>query len=82
MPWVRVVRAGEGDSVLDDFYASLNVPPGMSPGSPYDEISLNPTALRAFHEFQRALRYGSSKLTRLQREAIATYASALNRCLL
>ncbi len=82
MPWVRVVRAGEGDRVLDEFYASMSVPPGMTPGSPYDEISLNPMALRAFHELQRALRFGSSMLTRLQREEIATYASALNRCLL
>jgi alkylhydroperoxidase family enzyme len=82
MAWVRVVRAGEGDRVLEDFYASMNVPTGMSPGSPYDEMSLNPPALVAFQEFQRCLRHGPSDLTRLQREMIATYISAVNRCLL
>ena len=82
MSWVRVVKAGQGDRVLESFYESMNVPPGMSPGSPYDEMSLNPAALVAFQEFQRSLRYGVSHLTRLQREMIATYVSALNRCLL
>ncbi len=82
MAWVKVVREGEGDRVLDDFYGRLHVPPGLSPGSPYDEMSLNPEAMVAFHELQRTLRYGPSDLTRLDREMIATYVSAVSRCLL
>ncbi len=82
MAWVRIARSGDGDGALDEFYESMGVPRGTSPGSPYDEMSLNPQALIAFHELQRTLRYGSSDLTRLQREMIATYVSALNRCLL
>ena len=80
MAWVRIARSGESDGVLDQFYDSMGVPAGTSPGSPYDEMSLNPHALIAFHELQRTLRYGSSDLTRLHREMIATYVSALNRC--
>ncbi len=82
MAWVRVAKAGDSGGVLDEFYESMGVPPGTSPGSPYDEMSLNPQALIAFHELQRTLRYGASDLTRLQREMIATYVSALSRCLL
>jgi uncharacterized peroxidase-related enzyme len=77
MAWVKIVRAGEGDRVLDDLYERLHVPPGLSPGSPYDEMSLNPEAMAAFHELQRTLRYGPSDLTRLDREMIATYVSAV-----
>ena len=82
MAWVRIARSGDGDGALEEFYDSMGVPFGTSPGSPYDEMSLNPHALIAFHELQRTLRYGASDLTRLQREMIATYVSALNRCLL
>ncbi len=82
MAWIRVVKAGEGDRVLEEFYASMNLPAGMTPGSPYDEMTLNPPALVAFQEFQRTLRHGPSELTRLQREMIATLVSADNHCLL
>ena len=43
-------------------------------------ISINPDAMAAVMQSNRAITFGSSNLTRVQEEAIATTVSVVNRC--
>ena len=43
-------------------------------------MSVNPTAMRAVMELNRAVTFGGSRLTRVQEELIATTVSTINRC--
>lgn len=43
-------------------------------------MSVNPLALRASMQFYRAIMFGSSPLTRMQRELLATVVSAELNC--
>ncbi|MEE8443315.1 MAG: hypothetical protein V3S37_06145 [Dehalococcoidia bacterium] len=43
-------------------------------------MSINPKAMEAVQELNRAITFGGSVLTRVQEESIATVVSVANRC--
>jgi alkylhydroperoxidase family enzyme len=43
-------------------------------------MSINPKAMKAVMDLNRAVTFGGSHLTRVQEELIATTVSTLNRC--
>ncbi|MCH8062413.1 MAG: hypothetical protein IH861_07915 [Chloroflexi bacterium] len=43
-------------------------------------MSINPEAMAAVLQSNRAITFGSSHLTRVQEEAVATTVSVVNRC--
>ena len=43
-------------------------------------LSINPAAMEAVTNWGQALTFGSSALTRIQEEAIATVVSVVNKC--
>ena len=43
-------------------------------------MSINPGAMKAVQEFNGRITFGSSALTRVQEEAIATTVSVVNQC--
>ena len=52
----------------------LNIPPIIQC------MSINPGAMKAVQELNQAAHFGSSALTRVQEEAIATTVSVINKC--
>ncbi len=80
MPWVRVIPAEEAENDLKRAYEHVGVAQG-SIGQPFDGLTSNGPVLLKLMEFTHAARFGPSALTRLQREMVATYVSALNHCL-
>jgi len=74
--WIETVPEAEAEGELANLYRRF--------GSPVANIlrasSLNPPVLRAHYELYRAIMYGSSPLTRVQREMIAVVVSVLNQC--
>ena len=43
-------------------------------------MSINPAAMQAVQQLNSAITFGSSALTRVQEEAIATTVSVVNKC--
>ena len=43
-------------------------------------MSINPAAMQAVERMNSAITFGSSALTRVQEEAIATVVSVVNKC--
>ena len=43
-------------------------------------MSINPAAMQAVQQMNAAITFGSSALTRVQEEAIATTVSVVNKC--
>lgn len=80
MPWVRVIPAEDAEEDLKQAYERVGIANG-SIGQPFDGLTANGPALLKLMEFSYAVRFGSSAITRLQREMVATYVSALNHCL-
>jgi alkylhydroperoxidase family enzyme len=81
MSWIDDVQVEESREDIAEILRGLGIPSGV-PGGPYGQITLNPDVLVAFHHFQMTARKGTSPLSILQREMIATYVSHLNRCVL
>lgn len=79
MAWIRVITEKEADGQLKHFYDRH-----MSPEGQVDNIlkvhSLNPPSLGGHYDFYRALMFGKSDLSRVQRESIAVVVSAANKC--
>ena len=55
-------------------------PKSGDPGAVIKVMSINPAAMEAVANFNQALSFGSSALTRVQEEAIATVVSVVNKC--
>ncbi len=53
---------------------------GSKPAGVIKVMSINPTAMKAVADMNQALSFGSSALTRVQEEAIATAGSVINKC--
>ena len=51
----------------------------LGPG-PTAVISSNPIAMKAIQELNRQITFGSSVLTRVQEESIATTVAVINKC--
>ncbi len=79
MAWIKIVSEGEAEGQLQEFYQKHATPSGV-----VDNIlkihSLNPRSLEGHYQFYRALMFGKSDLTRVQREMIAVTVSVKNKC--
>lgn len=79
MPWIPVIPAEEAEGDLLEAYRHLGIESGdMTP--PYDVVTLNGPVILRQMRFSDAVRFGDARLSRLRREMIATYVSALNHC--
>jgi alkylhydroperoxidase family enzyme len=82
MPYIRTIPPSEATGKLKDVYES-----GAGPSAARGKVSmirqvqsLNPNALAAWRELDVAIMRGESRITRRQREMIATVVSATNHC--
>jgi alkylhydroperoxidase family enzyme len=82
MPHIRTIPPVEATGKLKEVYES-----GAGPSAARGKVSmirqvqsLNPTALAAWRELDVAIMRGQSRMTRRQREMIATVVSATNHC--
>jgi alkylhydroperoxidase family enzyme len=82
MPHIRTIPPSEATGKLKDVYES-----GAGPSAARGKVSmirqvqsLNPNALAAWRELDVAIMRGESRITRRQREMIATVVSATNHC--
>ena len=93
MPWIKVVPEDEAEGELKEVYGKLREQrkgdkifqerqrdPGGPPISPPMLHSLNPKAMWHTAELIWEIMRGESRLTRAQREMIATVTSAALRC--
>jgi alkylhydroperoxidase family enzyme len=78
MAWIQVIPVEEADGDLLEAYRLLGVEAGSAP--PYEVLTNNGPAMLRHVQFSQTIRFGPSPVTRLQREMIATYVSALNGC--
>jgi alkylhydroperoxidase family enzyme len=79
MPWVRTVPAEEAEGELKELFTKLKIQRGRM-FTPYEVMTTNGPGLAAINQLNQALRFGASDITRVQREMIAAYVSALNDC--
>jgi alkylhydroperoxidase family enzyme len=82
MPYIRTIPPSEATGKLKEVYES-----GAGPSAARGKVSmirqvqsLNPNALAAWRELDVAIMRGESRITRRQREMIATVVSATNHC--
>lgn len=79
MAWINVIPAEDAEGDLLEVYINHELDEGpIFP--PYEVMTNNGTALKKLIEFQDAVRFGESPLSRLQREFIATYTTGLFEC--
>ena len=53
---------------------------GLQLGNIIKVMSINPGAMQAVQNFNQAITFGSSALTRVQEESIATTVGVINSC--
>lgn len=79
MPWISWIDEEEAEGALAASYDRLKTPAGKM-----DHIlkvhSLNPPSLDTHTAYYRTLLFGSSGLSRAQREMMAVVVSRANRC--
>lgn len=82
MPYIRTVAPADATGKLKAVYES-----GAGPSAARDKVSmirqvqsLNPDKLAAWRALDVAIMRGESKITRRQREMIATVVSSTNQC--
>jgi len=79
MAWIRVIEEGEATGDLLRQYEDAR----RRAGRVFNVVkiqSLNPRALEASTKLYLTLMYGPSRLSRLEREAIATVVSRASNC--
>jgi alkylhydroperoxidase family enzyme len=79
MPWIRTVPAEEASGPLKELFEKHKIERGRM-FTPYEVMTNNGPGLAAVSQLNQALRFGPSDLSRVQREMIAAYVSALNDC--
>ena len=79
MAWIKVIKEGEAEGDLADYYQTI-----LEPWGGVDNIikihSLNLPSMRAHQDMYVTLMKRKSALSRPQREMIAVVASAANHC--
>ena len=82
MPYIKTVQPSEATGKLKAIYQS-----GAGPSAAKGKVSmirqvqsLNPEALAAWRALDVGIMQGESRITRRQREMIATVVSATNHC--
>ena len=79
MSWIRTIEPEEADSPLREIYDTIK----GKRGKVADIMrihSLNPSAMKTHMDLYLCLMFGTSGLTRRQREMIAVVVSSANRC--
>ena len=79
MPWIKTVPAEEAAGELKRLFDEHKIEHGRM-FTPYEVMTNNGPGLAAVARLNKALRFGPSDVTRVQREMIAAYVSALNDC--
>ena len=79
MPWIHTIPKEEAGEDLDVLFARFKIDHGRMFTS-YEPMTNDPTELLAVVDLNDAIRFGRSDLTRVHREMIAAYVSALNHC--
>lgn len=79
MAWIKVVDEREATGGLQDAYTQVAAARGYVPNI-VKLHSLSPALLRAHFAFYRELMFGTSELSRAERETIAVAVSAANNC--
>jgi alkylhydroperoxidase family enzyme len=82
MPYIKTIPPSEATGKLKEIYQS-----GAGPSAARGKVSmirqvqsLNPEILAAWREIDVGIMRGQSRITRRQREMIATVVSATNSC--
>jgi alkylhydroperoxidase family enzyme len=82
MPYIRTVPPSQATGKVKEIYQS-----GSGPSAARGQVSmirqvqsLNPDVLAAWRALDVAIMRGESRITRRQREMIATVVSATNKC--
>jgi len=79
MAWIRIIGEEEATGFLAREYEAAR----RRAGTVFNIVkvqSLNPAALRAGVQLYLTVMYGESKLSRAERELVATVTSWANRC--
>lgn len=79
MPWIRVVDEAEADGELGAIYDEVRAKRGRV-ASVFKVHSLHPATMKGHMALYLSIMFGTSPLTRGQREMIAVAVSAANRC--
>lgn len=74
--WIETVPDDKATGELADCYRRLSHPVAHI----LRASSVNPAVLRTHYDLYRAIMFGPSPLTRVQREMVATVVSLLNQC--
>ena len=80
MPWIKVISLEEARGALKKEYEAALKRAGRI-WHIVSIMSQNPRALKTSMDFYSAIMFGSSPLSRSQREMLAVVVSAVNRCL-
>lgn len=82
MPYIRAVPPSEATGKLKEIYGSRTGPSAArgKVAMIRQVQSLNPDALAAWSALGAEIMHGRSRITRRQREMIATVVSATNQC--
>lgn len=79
MAWIKVIDETEAAGALQESYAQITATRGYVPNI-VKLHSLSPPTLKAHFALYRQLMFGSSELSRAERETIAVAVSAANNC--
>ena len=79
MSWIRVINEAKATGKLDAIYDEMKKKRGKV-SNIMKVHSLNPDAMQRHIDLYLALMFGTSKLSREERELIAVVASAADRC--
>ncbi|MEZ4521183.1 MAG: hypothetical protein R3A46_06020 [Thermomicrobiales bacterium] len=79
MPHIKTVASEDAEGDLLDVYIAHEIDEGVI-FAPYEVLTNNGPALKTLVDFQDAIRFRESPLTRLQREMIATLTSGATGC--
>lgn len=78
MAWVRIIPAEESTGDLREAYERVGIDAGPM-SLPFEGLT-NGSALLKLMQFTSEARFDPSSLSRLHKEMIATYVSAINHC--
>lgn len=79
MAWIRVIEEASAEGKLKEYYEEIKKARGKI-ANIMKVHSLQPDAMKAHLNLYRTIMFGSSGLSRRQRELLATVISALNGC--
>ncbi len=80
MPWIDIVPESEAQGKLKEVYQKVRDPKTGQVPTVIKILSFNPDLWERYAAFFRELMFGPSRLSRAQREMIATVVSATNHC--